>query len=89
MNQTDQETIDNLYVLSRKFRYIYVVPALLLVPASFAIYFTEGKNSMQFFSINAFALVLTLILYGLTNYSLRTLEKKASQKVKEETEGNR
>jgi hypothetical protein len=45
-----------------------IIP-LFLVPAAFAIYFTEGKNLPQLLSILAFAILLTLTLYGLIRFS--------------------
>lgn len=46
------------------FKIIWVIP-VVLIPASIVIYFTEGRNIIQFVTIIGFALGLSGLLYGL------------------------
>lgn len=72
MNKKDQAFVKWMQGVSLSVRYIYWIIPVLLVPAAFVIYFTEGGNELQFVSILAFAGVLTWILRALMHYSIRT-----------------
>lgn len=87
-HEKKKQDVEFLYGAAQFTRHIYIIPALLLIPAAFVIYFTEGRNAIQFISIIAFAIVLTLILRALTNYSIRTLGQAHRKNESEKNQKN-
>ncbi|MFT7183736.1 MAG: hypothetical protein ACI9QC_000058 [Oceanicoccus sp.] len=56
------------------YKLIYVIPGML-VPAAIAIYFFDGKNLVQFLTLNAFAVVLYFVLKALVIFTEKQVEK--------------
>ena len=44
MKEKDEKAIQDLFSFANAIYHIWVIPAVLLIPAAFYIYFTEGKN---------------------------------------------